>query len=66
MMNKLNIKTTFTKKVAYPGLLVLILLSFLAALFPDGVNGVLTSIQNKIYKKIKITLLWTRYFNFYL
>lgn len=50
MMNKLNIKTTFTKKVAYPGLLVLILLSFLAALFPDGVNGVLTSIQNKIYK----------------
>src|SRR5574344_245969 len=45
-------KTTFTKNVAYPGLLVLIILSLVAAIFPNTVNNALMNIQGKIYKDL--------------
>lgn len=50
MMNTLNTKTTFAKNVAYPGLLVLIILSLVAAFFPDTVNTALTNIQDSVYR----------------
>lgn len=49
-MNTLNTKTTFAKNVAYPGLLVLIILSLVAAFFPDTVNTALTNIQDSVYR----------------
>lgn len=52
MIDRLNIKTTFTKNVAYPGLLVLSLLSLVAVAFPDSVNTILTSIQGNIYRNL--------------
>ena len=52
MQKKLNLYTTFAKRVAYPGLSVLIVLSLLAALFPERVNAVLESVQDKVYKDL--------------
>ena len=52
MQKKLNLYTTFAKRVAYPGLSVLIALSLLAALFPERVNAVLESVQDKVYKDL--------------
>ena len=52
MQKKLNLYTTFAKRVAYPGLSVLISLSLLAALFPERVNAVLESVQDKVYKDL--------------
>ncbi|MCR5076740.1 MAG: BCCT family transporter [Prevotella sp.] len=45
-------KSTFTRNVAYPGLLALIALSLVCAIFPDWTNNMLTNIQTAIYKNL--------------
>ena len=47
-----NVKTTFTRNVALPGLFVLITLSILCALFPHRTNNVLMTIQSTIYTNL--------------
>lgn len=48
-MTKLRLHTTFTRNVAIPGILVLIMLSIIGALFPSELNDALIAIQDKIY-----------------
>lgn len=45
-------KSTFTRTVAYPGLLVLGVLSLVCALFPEWTSGVLVSLQTLIYQNL--------------
>ena len=47
-----NLQPTFTRRVAYPGLAVLVGLSVICALFPRQTNACLASIQTLIYDKL--------------
>ena len=47
-----NVKTTFTRNVALPGLFVLITLSILCALFPYRTNDILMAVQSSIYTNL--------------
>ena len=49
---KLIFRSTFTRNVAYPGLILLITFSLACALFPERSNMVLTHIQNWIYANL--------------
>jgi len=49
---KLYLRSTFIHNVAYPGLVVLITLSALCAIFPELTNNILTHIQNWIYANL--------------
>ena len=49
---KLIFRSTFTRNVAYPGLILLITLSVACAFFPERSNMVLTHIQNWIYANL--------------
>lgn len=44
--------TTFTRHVALPGIIVLVALSLLSALFPERVNSWLSIVQSSIYKNL--------------
>ncbi|MST83980.1 BCCT family transporter [Hallella mizrahii] len=52
MLKKIIHNTTFTRNVALPGIIVLVLLSLLSALFPLRVNNWLTFVQSFIYKNL--------------
>lgn len=52
MLKKIIHNTTFTRNVAFPGIIVLVLLSLLSALFPLKVNSWLTFVQSFIYKNL--------------
>ena len=52
MLKKIIHNTTFTRNVAFPGIIVLVLLSLLSALFPLRVNTWLTFVQSFIYKNL--------------
>ena len=52
MLKKIIHNTTFTKNVAIPGIVVLVLISLLSALFPLRVNNWLTFVQSFIYKNL--------------
>ncbi len=70
-MTKLfRINTTFSRNVFLPGLIVLLLLTAVCALFPDATEAGLQSVQNAIYKDLHWTysLLVTFFliFQFYL
>ena len=52
MLKKIIHNSTFTRNVAFPGIIVLILLSLLSALFPVKVNSWLTFVQSFIYKNL--------------
>lgn len=45
-------KSTFTRSVAYPGLLVLIVISLICAIFPKSTNDMLTACQAVIYENL--------------
>lgn len=47
-----EMRTTFTRNVALPGLLILILLSAVCAFFPEEMNGMLTAVQAWIYAQM--------------
>lgn len=47
-----KLHSTFTRNVAYPGLFILIAISIICALFPEGTNHMLTRIQTGIYKNL--------------
>ncbi len=52
-MTKLfNIKTTFSSNVFLPGIIVLLFLTFVCALFPDATEATLVSVQKAIYKDL--------------
>ncbi len=55
MKHFININSTLTRHVAYPGLAVLMLLSLVCALFPVATNRVLTAIQAGIYRNLSWT-----------
>lgn len=46
MLKRIIHNTTFTRNVAFPGIIVLVLLSLLSALFPVKVNSLLTFVQS--------------------
>ena len=46
MLKRIIHNTTFTRNVAFPGIIVLVLLSQLSALFPVKVNSLLTFVQS--------------------
>ncbi|WP_028896580.1 BCCT family transporter [Prevotella sp. HUN102] len=50
-----DIKTTFTRNVTVPGLLVLLVLSLACALFPERMNEALNAVQSVIYTKLSWT-----------
>ena len=52
MFHKIHFQTTLTREVAYPGLCVLFVLSFLCAFFPDTIGGLLDTTQAWIYQKL--------------
>ena len=52
MLKNIIHNTTFTRNVAFPGIIVLVLLSLLSALFPVKVNSWLTFVQSFIYKNL--------------
>ena len=52
MLKKIIHNSTFTRNVAFPGIIVLVLLSLLSALFPVKVNSWLTFVQSFIYKNL--------------
>lgn len=52
MLKNIIHNTTFTRNVALPGIIVLVLLSLLSALFPLRVNNWLTFVQSFIYKNL--------------
>lgn len=52
MLKNIIHNTTFTRNVALPGIIVLVLLSLLSAVFPLRVNNWLTFVQSFIYKNL--------------
>lgn len=67
-MNILKEKTTFTRTVAIPGLLVLLALSLLCALWPDRTEQALLAVQSYVYRKFSwvYTMLVSLFFIFLL
>ncbi len=51
----MNFKTTFSRNVFIPGLIVLLLLTVVCALFPDATETALVNVQNSIYKNLHWT-----------
>ncbi len=49
---KFQIRTTFSKNIVVPGIIVLILLSIVCAAFPNWTDSALTSVQNGIYQNM--------------
>ena len=49
---KINIRTTFAKEVAVPGIILLLLLSIFGGLFPSETEQTLTLVQNSIYEHL--------------
>ncbi len=52
MIKLFNIKTTFSSNVFLPGIIVLLFLTFVCALFPDATEAALVSVQKAIYKDL--------------
>lgn len=52
MVKRFRLHSTFAGNVAVPGLSVLLLLSVLAALFPEAVNAALERVQRVIYREL--------------
>ncbi len=55
MSNFIQIKTTFSRNVFLPGLIVLLFLTFVCALFPDATESALVSVRKSIYKNLHWT-----------
>ncbi len=55
MIKQLPIKTTFSRNVFLPGLILLLLLSVVCALFPDSTEAALKAVQAAIYKNLNWT-----------
>lgn len=51
----MKLVSTFTRNVAYPGLIILLVLSLVCAVFPTSMNAHLVAIQNAIYKNLSWT-----------
>lgn len=52
MTNLFHLKTTFSRNVFLPGLIVLLSLSIVCALFPDATESALQSTQKAIYENL--------------
>jgi len=52
MVKIFKFKTTFSRNVFLPGLVLLLVLSLVCALFPDATEGVLRTVQGAIYKDL--------------
>ncbi len=55
MTNLSKLNTTFSRNVFLPGLIVLLLLTFGCAMFPDATEQALISVQKSIYKNLHWT-----------
>ncbi len=49
---KINVRTTFAKEVAIPGIILLLLLSIFGGLFPSETEQTLNLVQNSIYEHL--------------